>query len=438
MKRISRILCLLTVACAFLSGCTMSTVSQMYCLPERSEEYQALQTAINVAMAGKEYSSPRSGENQQTIQMTDLNGDGQDEYLVFAKGTSELPLHILIFQRSGDDYVLLDTIESYGSAFDQVEYVNLDHRDGYELVVGRQLADQVVRSVSVYSFANGQSEQLMSTNCTKFVPYDLDQNGSYELVVLRPGDTEEGRGVAEYYTFSAGVMERSVEASMSQSADKLMRIIPGTLNDGTAALYVASAMDENSIITDVFAIVDDCFTNVTFSNESGTSVQTLRNYFVYAEDIDKDGVIELPDLITMHMEQAAYSMEQQYLIRWYSMTADGSEVDKLYTYHNFGGGWYVVLDEELSERLYVIQNGTQNDFYLWDEFWNGSEKIMSIYTLTGQNREELAEDKIVLYQGDSVIYAAELDISSDIYAEATEEMIKNFHLIHRDWKTGET
>ena len=40
-------------------------------------------------------------------------------------------------------------------------------------------------------------------------------------------------------------------------------------------------------------------TNVTFSNDSGTSIQTMRNFYVYADDIDNDGVVELPSLLTM-------------------------------------------------------------------------------------------------------------------------------------------
>ena len=57
-------------------------------------------------------------------------------------------------------------------------------------------------------------------------------------------------------------------------------------------MYVASSADGKTIITDIFAIKSGEFTNISFSNESGTSVRTLRNYYVYADDIDMDGVVE--------------------------------------------------------------------------------------------------------------------------------------------------
>lgn len=439
MKKMITLAVLAAAVLLLLAGCTMSTVDQMYCIPERSEVYLELQSAINQAMLGREFSSPRSGENQQTVQSADLNGDGIVEYLVFTRRPGDSVLEILVFGREAQSYRLMDQLECHGTSFDQVEYVFVDDKPGYEIVVGSQLADDVVRTLAVFSFADNAAMQLMSTNYSEFYPLDLNYDERVEVIILRPGDSEEGYGVAEYYTYSGGTMERSVEANMSQPAQNLKRIIPGTLNDGHPALYVASTVDENSIITDVFAIVRGTFTNVSFSNESGTSVHTLRNYFVYAEDIDKDGVIELPDLIAMTPQSDLnYRMDRQYLIRWYSMDSSGREVNKLYTYHNFGAGWYVVLNSRYASRLYVVQNGMASEFYIWDSDSDTGSKILTLYTLTGQNREELASGKTVLYQGDAVIYAAELDVEASGYATAVEELTNNFHLIHRDWKTGET
>ena len=97
MKKRILLLCAL-VFTLLLTGCAMRTVEEMYALPKRSEEYKELQAAIDTAMYGMTFSSPQSGENQQTVQMADLNGDGLDEYLVFAKGATEKPLQVLIFK----------------------------------------------------------------------------------------------------------------------------------------------------------------------------------------------------------------------------------------------------------------------------------------------------------------------------------------------------
>ena len=131
-----RILMLTLLTALLLSGCAMRTVGEMYTPPKRSEEYKELQAAIDTAMYGLTYSSPQSGENQQTVQMADLDGDGVDEYLVFAKGASEKPLQVLIFQQDEEGNVrTMDTIGSNGLAFEQVEYVQFDDHPGCELSI---------------------------------------------------------------------------------------------------------------------------------------------------------------------------------------------------------------------------------------------------------------------------------------------------------------
>lgn len=440
MKKRILFLVLLTAVVLILSGCNMRTVEDLYRLPKRSKTYTNIQSQIDKVMQGLDYCAPVSGENRQTVQMADLDGDGEVEFIVFAKGNSDKPLKILIFSGYDEEYELVDTIESTGTAFEQVEYVPMNSTGGYELVVGRQVSDQVMRSVSVYSKDKGGIEHLFTTNYSKFVCSDLDGDKQSELLILRPGNAGMLSGVAELYSVENGSVERSVEVTMSEPPENIKRIMVSKLNDGTPAVYVASVVGTNAIITDVFALVDRQLTNVTLSNESGTSVQTLRNYYVYADDIDNDGVLELPSLIPMVMPGETQSAENQQLIRWYTMDSDGKEADKLYTYHNFIGGWYMRLDTPTPERVVVQQQGNTFTFSIWNPEFTVAEKLMTVYALTGQNREQQAtvNNRIVLYRTESTVYAVDLEPVSANHNITKDGLINSFHLILEDWKTGET
>jgi len=428
----------LAAVCLF-AGCSMRTVDEMYCLPKRPESYNDLQSVIDSAMVGLEYCAPLSGENQQTVQMADLDGDGIREYLLFAKSGSEMPLQILIFDQTEDTYVLTDTVECHGSSFEAVEYVQMDGKGGMELVVGRQLSGEVLRSASVYTFIDGHLEQVLTTNYSKILTCDLNDNMLAELMVIRPGQTDTDNGVAELYSMDTGTIERSNEAVLSGPADKLKRIITGRLHGGVPAVFVGSSVEESAIITDVYAIVDGVFTNVSLSNESGTSVQTLRNYYVYADDIDNDGEVELPDLITMKPMESGRSGDRQYIIRWYAMGADGSEVNKMYTYHNFVGGWYLQLDGAWASRITAVQEGIEYRFYLWDQQYTHADLVFTVHAFSGQDREKLAleQNRFVLYKSESTVYAAHLEVASGAVSITQENLINGFYLIRQDWKTGE-
>ena len=158
-KRIKSVAVML-VATLMLTGCTMRTVGQMYQLPKRSKDYSNLQSVMDKAMVGLKFSAPIAGDNQQSVQMADIDGDGEQEYLVFCKGAAELPLRILVFDRVDGVFTHIDSIESNGADFDQIEYIQMDEKPGVEVVVGLKISDMLTRSVSVYTFADGESERL--------------------------------------------------------------------------------------------------------------------------------------------------------------------------------------------------------------------------------------------------------------------------------------
>lgn len=430
---------MLLAATILLSACQVRTVDQMYRVPKRPQSYDDLQSVMDAAMGTMEYSAPRAGEHQQTVQMADLDGDGVREYLLYAKGDGDKPLRILVFSQQEFGYVLLDTIDCAGASFDVVEYVQMDGSGGMEIVVGCKISEQVPRSVSVYTLKDGVIHQLLATNYTKFLSCDLDSDMRMELMVLRPGESNSDNGIAELYGMENGTMERSNEVTLSGPSEKLKRVITGKLHGGVPAVFVASAVDESAVITDVYTLQDGVFTNVSLSKESGTSVQTLRNYYVYADDIDEDGEVELPSLITMKPLQQGVNTDEQYLIRWYAIGPDGAETDKMHTYHNYAGGWYLELDPLWAQRISVRQDGNTYGFYLWDDAYQGTQKIFSILELKGQDREEQAvlDNRFAVYKGESVIYAARLEVASGALRITQDNLIKSFRQIRMDWKTGE-
>lgn len=424
----------------FLTGCAMTTVDRMYSPPKRSAAYEDLQRAIDMAMEDMEYASPLSGENRQTVQMADLDGDGQDEYLLFARNTSDNPMKIFIFRRDEGGCSLMETIESRGSAFDLVEYADMDGMPGMELVVGRQVSETVLRSVSVYKFREGNTTQMLSTNYSKIVVADMDADNLMDLLIISSGESDADNAVASLYRYANGEVVRSRQASLSARSEFVKRIMVGRLQNGTPAVYVASTVADSAIITDVFALKDGAFTNVSFSNDSGTSVQTLRNYYVYADDIDDDGVLELPDLIDMVPVENTWMTSNQKLVRWYAMDLNGNETDKMFTFHNFDSGWYLQLDQFLTPRISVVRQDNSFIFYLWDEEFHIPQPLMRIHAISGHDREAQATERgyYVLHRTEGILYAVETEAIAIEHGLIPELLADSFHPIQMDWKNGET
>lgn len=440
MKRRILLLCTAVLAVLLLSGCAR-TIDELYSPPRRSKEYSRLQSAIDIAMAGLEYSAPLTGENQQAVQMADLNGDGVEEYLVFARGNSDKPMQILIFSQKEDGNVeIQEVITSNGSAFELVQYEDIDGKPGLELVVGRQVSDQLMGSVSVYSFSSGRAERLMNAGYSELLTLDLGGSAQKELLLVQRGESDQANAIAVLYRYRSKSMTRSVEVELSRPANNVKRVTAGKMQCGTQAVYVSFTTDENAIRTDILALIDDRLARIWIRDPMEEYVQTLKNYYVYADDVDEDGIMEIPSLIPVYSPAVTWNEETQYVIRWYSVDSTGHQTDKLYSFHNFSDGWYLRLDSSWTDRITVSQVGSNYVFYMWDAGFTEATPVFTIYALSGSDRQTQATEdgRFVLSSGPDVIYAARLEGDLQDYGINEEYLTLNFHLIRQEWKSTDT
>lgn len=428
-----------------LSGCFFKSVDELYALPKHSEQYYELQKQIDqILVEGASYAAPTSGQNQQSVQLVDLDGDQEDEAVVFIKTSGAKPLKGYIFDRVGDSFQNVAVIEGDGSSFASVEYVQIDGEPGQEIVLGRQISDQVLQSMSVYTLRDKRIVELMSANYTEYTTVDLDASGNTDLFVLR-FDTDERTGVAEYYRYINGQMEREPEALLSSGVEVIKRIITGNVDSGVPAVFVAGMYGENNIITDIFALRGGSFMNITTEGASGTSAQTIRNYYVYATDIDSDGVIELPQPKQLPNYITENSSDEVFwIIDWYKLSIDGKKTWQMTTYHNYSGGWYITLPDAWNGQITISRSSEQSGVkgYVFSK-WNGPnetpEPIFTLYAFSGDDRNSVAAEdgRFVLGEKGDMTYAASLGTCALARELTQEDLIQMFNFIRVDWNSGE-
>ena len=439
MKKRILLICAL-MAALLLSGCAR-TIDELYSPPKRSEEISRLQAAIDIAMAGLNYSAPLSGEHQQAVQMADMDGDGSDEYLVFAKGDSDKPMQILIFkQRSEDNVEISEIITSNGSAFELVQYEDIDGKPGLELVVGRQVSEQLMGSVSVYSFSSGRAERLMNAGYSKLLTLDMGGSEQKELLLVQRGESEQANAIAVLYRYRAKSMVRSVEVELSRPANSVKQVMAGKLQCGTQAVFVSSATEESSIRTDILMLQDERLRKVPVMGPLLETVQTLSNYYVFAEDVNDDGIMEVPSLIPVRPLVTSWNEVEHHLVRWYSVDKEGMPTDKLHSFHNFSDGWYLQLERKWITRLTVNQVGSTYAFYMWDEASEVADPVFTVYALSGSDRKTQATEdgRFELQSSADVIYAARLESAAADYGFDEQYLRTGFHLVHQEWNSGVT
>ena len=87
-----------------LSGCYSGNIDQYFSLPMASEEYRQLQSLIDEELAsGSEYAAPTHGSYRQSVQLSDVDGDGADEALAFFRDSGKNP-KINIYSSEDGEY----------------------------------------------------------------------------------------------------------------------------------------------------------------------------------------------------------------------------------------------------------------------------------------------------------------------------------------------
>ena len=195
MKKVCLALLLLFL-CVMLGGCLLEPAENLYAPPKQSVDYYNLLSAIESAMPqGASYSAPVRGENQLAVQRVNLDDDPEDEAVAFWKTDGEKPLTIAVFDNKNGSFELMASLELAGSAFTQVQYVQIDGEAGNEIVFGRQISDQLPQLLCVYTMRDGALCELLNTGYETYMTADLNADGLQDIFLLN-ADGNATNGVA--------------------------------------------------------------------------------------------------------------------------------------------------------------------------------------------------------------------------------------------------
>lgn len=442
MKRLMAAILAALLLAALLTGCMETSADNLYALPQLSEGYLKLQSAVDSLLSsGAEYAAPSSGANRQPIQREDLDGDGIREVIAFFNfvGTDR-PLKIIIFQDADGEYSELARIEGEGSGIDSVSYLDMDGDGVREVAVGWQMGAGI-NMLSVYAIKGWQVSRIINTNYSEFTGCTLDSDQGSEILVLRlsPSDLS---GEAEHYSLTSDGEVVSSTARLSAGIEALLRVRSTSLLGGSPAILVESTINGDGYVTDILAWRAGKFSNITMDETSGFSEDTVRlSYTTYCRDINTDGIIDIPQpsALPSTTEDTTY-----YVINWYSYYATGLRKLMCTTYSNYTDSWFLMLPDEWKGKITVRrEEGATGErmiiFSTVDAEGARDTDFLVIYTLTGDNRFERASasGRFTLLVSEETIYAAKI-ITEDALSISREMLKANFGIIYSEWVTGET
>ena len=434
MKRLVRLLpvCLLLL---LLSGCSLSgSIDELYSLPQMADEYLELQHAIDgVLSSGAVYSAPVDGTHRQSVQLIDLSGDGTEEAVAFFRAPGEKPLKIYVFLQREGRYERAALLEGDGSSIESIDYVDLDGDGWLEAVVGWGMASEL-KMLEIYSLRGFQASSMAAVDYTRYLTADLDGNGRKELMAVRRG-TAETPGSVTLYSLTGDGELISASERLSGGMDGITKLAAGALKDLPGALFVEGSC-QGGLVTDILTYEDGALRNVTMDPVTGVSEGTLRSSTAAFQDLLEDG----QPLVPIPRSLPAQGETVYRVLDWFGYNRRGKRTIVCTTYHNYSDSWYLLLDESWGPISIRRQDGGGGERAVVFSLWNGEGEpvtdFLTVYALSGENREELARrpGRTVLRSAGETIYAASL-MARETWSDGPDIpwLRQNFHPIYSDW-----
>lgn len=439
MKKLCMAL-LLSALTLVLTGCMFTTPeTSLYRLPKLSGEYESLESQIDALLsAGAEYAAPTSGSNLQSVQMVDLDGDGSEEAVAFfRKASDEKPMKIYIFKADGDSYEQYAMIEGTSASIYSINYTDLDGDGRHELLVGYKSSSDV-QSFAVYPLTRGRPEALLITGYSRYANLDMNDDGRQELLIIY--SNEESAACLDYYDWDGEQLRVQATLRLSVAVAELSRLSAGTLSGGESALFVTGVTADSMTVTDVLALRGGRIQNVALGPD-GNQIPAASVFLgLYPRDENGNDVTEAPE--ARALQRFDRESEPLYYVAWRQYSVDGTVQEVRSCFHNVPDGWSLTLPDEWDKSLLTAVRTTNGDeasviFYRMGE--NGArERLLTIYRLTGEAREELGSvgDRFTLTRQVEATYAAELGEAWGVQLDE-QSLREAFTLIVAEWTTGD-
>lgn len=314
LRNIAAAFALPVLLSALLSGCSfrMQPIDELMRPPLPFGENEQLQKDFRTAV-GEDLilKTPLSGQFHSSFIAYDLDGDGDEEVLVFyaTKAEKEV-LRFCVMKKQEGKWLRVNDTSGSGSELYSVSFVDILGDGTPEILIIWNMRDtKTSKLLTVYSYVDqelpsnnsnqGVLRQITSEKITMLLPVDMDGDGALELFfVYQESAAQLPQSYARVLKMDAAARSFSLLAETRLDADVsgYLRITAQEEAGMPARVFVDAMKGDSQMITE-FLYLDAKSGQLhtpLLDMQKLTNTATLRPALFTSMDIDKDGRIEIP------------------------------------------------------------------------------------------------------------------------------------------------
>lgn len=308
------------LCCALaLCGCVgpSGNVEELLTAPRTGADQSAITAVLNDAAIADtvQLKYPRTGSYLSPFVFTDLNGNGQQEAVVFyADEQVSKNVRLAVLEKTDGAWHLVCDTEGLGTDIDAVEISRMYEDGVISLVVGYSSVNMSDKHLAVYNFRDDVLAKLYDQSYSHYAITDFTASGTEDLAIISP-ETQPGPVELSLITVKSGAIATLSTLTLDTRLQSCAGLYTGK-SKGEGAALIIDGETAAGISSDVLEYREGRFVSRSF--EVGKDLVDLTARVPEAmksRDTNGDGAVEVP--VVLGSVRTAEGQERWYWVAYY-------------------------------------------------------------------------------------------------------------------------
>lgn len=427
---------ILTAAVISLAGCNsvgLSVDSLMH-PPRAVGDKAGIQDLID-SVAGEGYTLkyPEAGSFRSAITIKDIDSDSVDEAIAFYLPQGDIAtVHILIMDSFDGQWRAIGDFKSQSTAVESLNFCDLDGDGISEIAACWKTYNASVNQLSLYTY-NGNSVKEISSNstCSSLLIGDFTPHNGEELLLLSLFSTDKEATASLLDLNEAGTELTDLGSTpLDPDVASYTQLQVGNIFEGQVGAVIDGCTSAGEYNTQLlyFNTYFNSLERIYFT-ENVPYNQALRPYAVLSQDINNDGVIEIPAAFKLSLPKDRTDVAPAADIYWCQQTSTGTVLLMSHQATSLTYGFSLEVPKAWEGKFTALTDYNKNEvtFYEWTKDKLGDE-LLTIKMFAEYDNED-ASDYTPLAETDSYSYCSKIPRSDNILILSFDEVKAAFKLI---------
>ena len=338
--------------------------------------------------AGKQYKlvTPLKGVHRSAYNFFDLNGDNDNEVIVFYSkdGETDIVRMNVLDRKTDGTWVSIADVETEYSDVQQVEFADLNGDKIKEIIVGWTVyQNEYAKTMNVYMLSKVKSiyvfEKVYNSTYYDFRTLDIDCDNKDDILKIDYSPNVSAMGyAASFIAYSDDVIQDISSIDLDLSFSSITSITSDLIKkENRRRIYFDGPKHESGLITDCifYNTTKNCFEKEKTLYQP-LSLLSTRISNINSKDVNSDGIIEIPKdrEITLGKTVSKDGTRNCYSTEWIQIE-EGKASTISYEFFNSVYGYSYKIDDEIFNKITVENDQINGKLTFYQVIYSGSGAV---------------------------------------------------------------